>query len=190
VNKRAAIFIDRDGTLNTEVDYLHKPEDVAIAPSTATQIAILNKKNVPVIVITNQSGIGKGKFGWDDYNAVMEKIDELLAQHEAHLDDAYVCPYHEDAIGEYRHPNHPDRKPNPGMLLRAAEKHCIDLKYSWMAGDKKIDMEAAHNAGCRAALVRTGYGNTVDPELADLVADDLGGAIKQILSLGLINCYL
>jgi len=182
LEKRPAIFVDRDGTLNTEVDYLHRPEDVIITPGAARWIACLNKRNVPVIVITNQSGIGKGRFAWDDYYAVMKKIDEILAENDAHIDDVYVCPFHKEGKGEYKHPNHPNRKPNPGMILSAASKHHIDLELSWMIGDKQIDLEAGRNAGCRVALVKTGYGNGVTPKLADLVADNLGMAIETILS--------
>jgi D-glycero-D-manno-heptose 1,7-bisphosphate phosphatase len=171
--------------LNVEADYLRRPEDVAILPGAAAAIARLNKKNIPVIVVTNQSGIGRGLFGWAEYSAVMDKIGELLSSEGAHIDDAYACPFHESGVGEYRHPNHPDRKPSPGMLFSAAEKHQIDLKRSWMIGDKKIDLEAGRNAGCRTALVRTGYGSQAGTELADIVADDLGQAIEQILSKGI-----
>jgi len=180
---RPALFIDRDGTLNEEVDFLCRPGDVTLIAGAAKAIAKLNEKKIPVIIVTNQSGIGKGLFGWEEYGAVAIKIDELLALDGAHVDDSYACPYHEDAVGEYRHPNHPDRKPEPGMLLKAAQKHKIDLKRSWMVGDKGIDMEAGRSAGCRVALVRTGYGRAVDPKIADLVADDLGQAIEEILKI-------
>jgi len=179
-----AIFLDRDGTLNVEVDHLCRPEDVILVPGAAKAIFSLNEKNIPVIVITNQSGIGRGIFGWSDYQAVMEKIRELLACSGAHIDDAYVCPFHQDALDEYRHKDHPDRKPNPGMILSAAAKWNIDLERSWMIGDKEIDMGAGRNAGCRTALVLTGYGKNINPELADIVADDLAQAIEKIIAIG------
>jgi D-glycero-D-manno-heptose 1,7-bisphosphate phosphatase len=175
------VFLDRDGTLNVETDYLHRPEDAAIFPGAAAALARLNALGVPVIVVTNQSGIGRGMYGWADYHAVMERIAELLAREGARVDDAYACPFHEDGAGEYRRPDHPDRKPNPGMLLKAAEKHRLDLGRSWMIGDKECDLEAGRRAGCRTALVRTGHGGGVDPGLADLVADDLGAAVAGIL---------
>jgi D-glycero-D-manno-heptose 1,7-bisphosphate phosphatase len=176
-----AIFVDRDGTINEEVDFLRHPDDVAIISGAAKAIAKLNEKNIPVIVVSNQSGIGKGIFGWEEYASVEKKIGDLLAEEGARIDDSFVCPYHEDGAGEYKCPDHTDRKPNPGMLLRAAAKHNIDLNQSWMIGDKKIDLLAGRNAGCRVALVRTGYGNTVDPRLADIVADDLAQAIEMII---------
>jgi D-glycero-D-manno-heptose 1,7-bisphosphate phosphatase len=178
------VFLDRDGTLNVEVDYLHRPEDAELLPGAAAAVARLNASGVLAIVVTNQGGIGRGMYGWGEYHSVMGKIAELLALEGARLDDAFACPYHEDGAGEYRRACHPDRKPNPGMLLRAAEKHRIDLGRSWMIGDKACDLEAGRRAGCRAALVRTGHGAGVDPGLADLVADGLGAAVAGILAGG------
>ncbi len=179
---RPAVFIDRDGTLNEEVGYLCRPEDVALIPGAREAVARLNAAGVPVIVVTNQAGIGQGKYGWEEYHAVMARIKELLGEGGAHLDGAYAAPYHPRGLGTYQHPDHPDRKPNPGMLLQAAATHGLDLARSWMVGDKQLDLEAGHNAGCRAALVRTGYGRDVDPKLADLVAGDLAEAVDRILA--------
>ena len=177
-----AVFIDLDGTLNEEVGYLHRPEDVVLVPGAAQALARLNAQGIPVLVVTNQAGIGKGKYGWDDFRAVMERIRALLAEAGAHMDGVYAAPHHAKGVGVYAHPDHPDRKPNPGMLLRAAEEHGIDLARSWMIGDKELDLGAGRNAGCRVALVRTGYGSQVDGSLADLVADDLAGAVDRILA--------
>jgi len=181
---RPALFIDRDGTLNVEVDYLHKVEEVEIIPGAAAAVADLNRRGIPVVVITNQSGIGKGKFTWLQYGAVMGRIDDLLRAESARIDGAYVAPHHPEAKGEYRHPDHPDRKPNPGMLLRAADELGIDLSRSWMVGDKDIDLKAGRNAGCKVALVRTGYGPSVDASLADLVGASLPEVVEAILAEG------
>lgn len=177
-----AVFIDRDGTLNEEVGYLCRPEDVVLIPGAAQALARLNALGMPVLVVTNQAGIGRGKYGWEDFRAVSARIDQLLAEAGAHLDGVYAAPHHPRGVGEYHHPDHPDRKPNPGMLLRAAAEHGVDLARSWMIGDKALDLEAGRNAGCRAALVRTGYGAQVDPGLADLVARDLAEAVERILA--------
>jgi D-glycero-D-manno-heptose 1,7-bisphosphate phosphatase len=176
-----AVFIDRDGTLNEEVGYLCRPEDVVLIPGAREALARLNAQGIPVLVVTNQAGIGRGRYGWDAFHAVMDRIGELLRQGGAHLDGVYAAPHHPMGQGGYAHPDHPDRKPNPGMLLRAAAEHGVDLGRSWMIGDKELDLEAGRHAGCRVALVRTGYGGQVDPGLADLVADDLGAAVDQIL---------
>ncbi len=180
---KAAILIDRDGTLNEEVEYLHRVEDTHLIPGAAKAIAKLNALNIPVIVITNQAGIGRGKYGWSEYRAVMGRIDELLAREGARLDGEYACPYHPSGEGDYAHEDHPDRKPNPGMLLRAAEEHGLDLTRSWMIGDKDIDLEAGRNVGCRVALVKTGYGAQMDGSKADVVAENLAEAIEKILEL-------
>ncbi|MDP1830604.1 MAG: HAD family hydrolase [Geothrix sp.] len=180
---RPAIFLDRDGTLNEEVDYLSDPGQLVLIPGAAAAVARINAKGIPVVVVTNQSGIGRGKYGWDDFAAVMNRMGTLLALENAVIDAVYASPHHEKALGEYAVTDHPERKPNPGMLVRAAEEHGLDLSRSWMVGDKALDLEAGRRAGCRVALVLTGYGATVDGSAADLVAKDLPEAVDRILAL-------
>jgi D-glycero-D-manno-heptose 1,7-bisphosphate phosphatase len=179
---RPAIFLDRDGTLNEEVDYLADPEHLLLVPGAAAAVARLNARGVPVVVVTNQSGIGRGRYGWQDFAAVMGRMGTLLARENARIDAVYASPHHADALGEYAVPDHPGRKPNPGMLLKAAEEHGLDLARSWMVGDKASDLEAGRRAGCSVALVRTGYGRQVDGAAADLVAEDLPEAVELILA--------
>ncbi|MBL0209683.1 MAG: HAD family hydrolase [Holophagaceae bacterium] len=178
---KPAIFLDRDGTLNEEVDYLHRPEELVLIPGAAKAVAKLNALGIPVAVVTNQSGIGRGYFGFHDFDQVTARMAELLAGEGAHLDAVYVAPHHEKGQGDYAHPDHPERKPNAGMLTRAALEHGLDLSRSWMIGDKESDLEAGRRAGCRVALVRTGYGKSVEARLADLVAADLPEAVDRIL---------
>lgn len=179
---RPAVFLDRDGTLNEEVDYLSDPDRLVMIPGAAAAVARLNAKGIPVVVVTNQSGIGRGKYDWQDFAAVMSRMGTLLALDNAHIDAIYASPHHEKGQGDYAVANHPERKPNPGMLLRAAEERDLDLPRSWMVGDKAIDLDAGRRAGCRVALVRTGYGAGVDGSLADLVAADLAEAVDRILA--------
>lgn len=179
---KPAIFLDRDGTLNEEVDYLSDPDQLVLIPGAAAAVARLNALGIPVIVVTNQSGIGRGRFTWSDFDAVMARMDQLLAAEGAKVDGVYTAPHHEKGQGAYAVADHPDRKPNPGMLQRGAEDHGLDLTRSWMIGDKAIDLEAGRRAGCRVALVRTGYGTQVDGALADLVAADLPEALRRILA--------
>lgn len=178
---RAAIFLDRDGTLNEEVNYLHKSEDLVLIPGAAQAVAKLNTRGIPVVVVTNQSGIGRGYYSFEEFDAVTARMSELLAAAGAHLDAVYAAPHHALGQGEFAHPDHPDRKPNAGMLMRAAREHDLDLAHSWMIGDKESDLEAGRRAGCRVALVRTGYGRVVDGSLADLVVGNLPEALDRIL---------
>lgn len=179
---KPAVFLDRDGTLNEEVDYLSDPDQLVIIPGAAAAVARLNARGIPVVVVTNQSGIGRGKYGWQDFAAVMSRMSTLLALENARIDAIYAAPHHEQGQGEYAVADHPDRKPNPGMLLRAAEEYGLDLPRSWMVGDKEVDLEAGRRAGCRVVLVRTGYGAGVDGAGADLVAADLAEAVDHILA--------
>lgn len=179
---RPAVFLDRDGTLNEEVDYLSDPDRLVMIPGAASAVARLNARGIPVVVVSNQSGIGRGKYGWQDFAAVMSRMGTLLALENARIDAVYASPHHEKGQGDYAVADHPDRKPNPGMLIRAAAEHDLDLANSWMVGDKAIDLDAGRRAGCRVALVRTGYGSVVDGSAADLVAADLPEAVDRILA--------
>lgn len=176
------MFLDRDGTLNEEVDYLSRPEDLALISGAGEAVRRLNEAGMAVVVVTNQSGIGRGYYGWEDFAAVMARMEALLAEAGARLDAVYACPFHEKGQGEYGVPGHADRKPNPGMLLRAAEEHGLDLSRSWMVGDKAPDVEAGRRAGCRTVLVRTGYGAAESVEGADLICADVLEAVKRILA--------
>lgn len=157
---RPALFIDRDGVLIEEVGYISRWEDVSFIPGAVEAIRSFNYANIPVIMATNQAGIGKGYLDWEKFEEVQEGIMAVLKRGNAFLDAVIACPYHEDGIGEYRFDNHPFRKPNPGMIIFAGEGLKIALAQSWMVGDKLSDVEAAVRAGlCGAVLVETGYGN-------------------------------
>jgi D-glycero-D-manno-heptose 1,7-bisphosphate phosphatase len=156
-----ALFLDRDGVVVEEVDYLHRVEDIAICASAAAVISAANANAVPVVLVTNQAGIGRGYYGWVEFRAVQEAIQSALAQEGAHFDGVYACPHHRDGQGAFAHPDHPARKPNPGMLQRAAAALDIDMARSWLVGDRAMDVEAAKRAGLAGALhVLTGYGQS------------------------------
>ena len=156
---RPALFIDRDGVLIEEVGYISRREDVSFIPGAIAAIRTFNEANIPVIVVTNQAGIGKGYLGWESFEEVQEEITAVLRSSNAYLDAVIACPYHKDGIGIYRLDNHPFRKPNPGMIIFAAERLGIVLERSWMVGDMLSDIEAAASAGlCGAVHVETGYG--------------------------------
>jgi len=156
---RPALFLDRDGAVVEETGYLHRVEDIVVIPGAPEVIAAANQQSVPVIMVTNQSGIGRGYYGWTEFNSVQDAIVALLAAEGARIDAVYACPHHPEAKGFLAHPDHPARKPNPGMLLQAASDLGLDLKASWLVGDKANDIETAKRAGIAGALqVATGYG--------------------------------
>jgi D-glycero-D-manno-heptose 1,7-bisphosphate phosphatase len=157
---RPALFLDRDGTIVEEVGHLHRPEDVRLIGGAADVIAAANTLGVPVIVVTNQSGIGRGLFGWADLVAVEERIEAQLAVLGARVDAVLACPFHHEGRAPYRHPDHPARKPNAGLLLRAADAFALDLASSWIVGDRAGDMGAGRAAGLAGGIhVATGWGS-------------------------------
>jgi len=148
-----ALFLDRDGTIVEEIGHLRRPQDVRLIAGAAALIAAANRAGIPVVVVSNQSGIGRRLFGWDDFQAVQQRMAELLATEGAAIDAVIACPYHSEAVAPWQHPDHPARKPNPGMLLHAARLLPIALKDSWIVGDRASDLAAGRNAGLRGGLL-------------------------------------
>ena len=154
-----ALFLDRDGVIIEEKIYLSDPAQVEILDGIPELIREAHRRGFLVIGVTNQAGIGRGKYQWADFVAVESRVDSELRARGAELDAVFGCPYHEEGIGEYRVAGHPWRKPNPGMLLEARDLLNIDLERSLMVGDKAVDILAARAAGlARAVLVLTGLG--------------------------------
>ena len=179
--KRGAAFIDRDGTINAEVNYLHEPDKAVILPGVAEALDLIHAHGYLAVVVTNQAGIAKGMYGEADMRAVHDRIRELLAP--AAFDALYFCPHHPKFTGECS-----CRKPLPGMLFRAAKELDIDLARSFMVGDRVSDLGAGLAAGCaRNYLVRTGYGETALTEAGGAiagaaVADDLLAAVRDFFA--------
>ncbi len=156
---RPALFLDRDGCLVDEVHYLRRADDVRLIPGAQRLLAKANAQGIPVIVITNQAGIGRGIFDWQAFLEVEARIQADLEAGGAFIDAVLACPDHPDAAPPYFNPNSPARKPNPGMLLRGAELMSIDLSRSWIAGDRATDLAAGRNAGLEGGVhLLTGYG--------------------------------
>jgi len=155
---RPLLLLDRDGVINEEVHRLHAARDLVMIPGVAPAIAAVNAAGVPVVVVSNQAGIGLGLYGEADLVAVTRAIEASLAAAGARVDGWYHCP-HVPADGCAC------RKPRPGMLLAAAAAHGADLARSVFVGDKESDLGAARAAGCRAVLVRTGYGRACERDL-------------------------
>lgn len=151
-----ALFLDRDGIVNEEVGYLHRPEDVrwveGIAPLCRTAQALGYK----LILVTNQSGIARGLYSEAQFHRLMDWMRAELQREDVYLDGVYYCPYHpHHGVGEYKR-EHEDRKPGPGMLLRAAREHDLDLSRSILIGDRCSDITAANSAGLRQAFLLRG----------------------------------
>jgi D-glycero-D-manno-heptose 1,7-bisphosphate phosphatase len=146
--KRPAVFLDRDGTLIEEVNYLSRVEDLRIFPYSAEAIRLLKNLGFLIVVITNQSGIGRGVYDEAAMGGIHTKIQEDL---NGVIDAFYFCPHMPDGGCSCR-------KPNIGMIEAACRDHSINMEASWMIGDKDIDVEAGRNAGLLTILVLTGYG--------------------------------
>ncbi|MDX8500136.1 HAD family hydrolase [Mesorhizobium sp. VK4C] len=142
-----ALFLDRDGTINVDTDYPSDPADIVLRPQMLPPIEAANRAGVPVVVVTNQSGIARGYFDWDAFARVNQRVLDLLAESKATVDMVLACAYHEAGPGPLAIADHPMRKPNPGMLLEASRRLSLDLKRSLIVGDKRADMQAGQRAG-------------------------------------------
>ena len=178
-----AVFLDRDGTLIVEKNYLHRPEDVEIFPDAFPALQKLNNAGYKLIIVTNQSGIGRGYFTVADAEKVNAHVAAQFARHGVHFHKTYIAPEAPDQPSR-------GRKPSPQFLLDARDEFKLDLAASFMVGDKLIDLECGWNAGVKKSiLVRTGYGaKTEAGEKSQLsraeVVDNLTGAADWILNSG------
>jgi D-glycero-D-manno-heptose 1,7-bisphosphate phosphatase len=182
-----AIFIDRDGTLNEDRGYLASVDELIIYPWAAEAVRLVNDSGFKAIVITNQSGVARELCTEEEVRVIHDALQAELQRAGAYLDGIYYCPHHPE-IGRspYRVACY-CRKPRPGLLQTAAREHGIDLTRSYVVGDKWSDLELAHNAGARSALVLTGYGSITKARLKgisrqpDFIAGDLLEAVKAII---------
>jgi len=150
---RPALFLDRDGVLNEDQGYVHRWEDFRWIAGARETVAAFNRAGWLVIVVTNQSGVGRGYYSEEDMHALHARMNAELAAAGARLDAIYFCPQHPEApLARYRHPDPPGRKPNPGMILQALQDWPIDAHRSILVGDKRSDLEAAERAGIRGVL--------------------------------------
>ncbi|MFW6336071.1 MAG: D-glycero-alpha-D-manno-heptose-1,7-bisphosphate 7-phosphatase, partial [Phycisphaeraceae bacterium] len=176
------VFLDRDNTLIRNDGDLGDPERVELIQGAASAVASLRGLGYRVVVITNQGGVARGRYKEADVEAVHARLNDLIAHYAngARIDAFYYCPYHpEGNLKQYRK-DHPDRKPQPGMLLRAAEDLSLDLIQSWTVGDQVRDVQAGAAAGTRTILLRPDAERLahvdphdlqgLDPELAQAVS--------------------
>ena len=171
-NKQKAIFLDRDGTINKYVGFLRQIDEFELIDGVAEAVKMINESGYLAIVVTNQPVIARGEVSLEELQTIHNKMETLLGQQGAYVDDIFYCPHHPHKGYEGERPEYKIdcncRKPKPGMLLQAAEKYNIDLADSWMIGDGDSDMEAGMNAGCHVAKLgnyveklENGIGDTI-----------------------------
>jgi D-glycero-D-manno-heptose 1,7-bisphosphate phosphatase len=179
---RRAAFLDRDGTICEEMGYVNHVDRLRIFPFAAAAIRQLNQAQVPVIIVTNQSGVARDIFPESLVHQVHQKMIAELSAGGARVDAIYFCPHKTEDACECR-------KPNPGLLERAAGEHALDLPASWVVGDRYADLEMGYAAGARGILVMTGYGrgeyelhHTRWARQPDSLAENLTEAVRRILN--------
>jgi D-glycero-D-manno-heptose 1,7-bisphosphate phosphatase len=176
---REAVFLDRDGTIMADTNYVSRADDVRLLPGVGDAIRRINDAGLPVIVITNQSGIARGYFDRAAYDAVRVRLDQLLGHEDARIDDTFMCPHHPEISGTCE-----CRKPGILLYRQAAEKHDLDPSRSWFIGDKWRDVEPALALGGHGILVPGSETNDEDITRARSeaqVAATLGDAVDAIL---------
>lgn len=188
---RAAVFLDRDGVLNVEAGYLYRLEDMNLLPGVARAVRRLNDLGLFCCLVSNQSGPARSYYPRSHVEALHDRLSGLLqAEAGAYLNACYFCPDlspPEGGIVSAFSAWTTWRKPNTGMLVAAAWEHDLDIQHSFMVGDKATDIDMAHNAGCRAILVQTGFGDRVlqgdyqHHTRPDCVAANLGDAVEWIV---------
>lgn len=177
---RPALFLDRDGTINVDTIHVSRPDNVRLIPGAASAIARVNAVGMPIIVISNQSGIGRGIFTVDDYESVRVRVDELLAAAGARVLTTYYCPHNPELA-----PGCECRKPGPALYRQAAAEQNIDLASSWFVGDRLRDILPAKTFGGRGILVpsdTTPGGDVVAARDGFAISTSLGAAVDRILS--------
>ncbi len=173
--RQRAVFLDRDGTINKYVGFLRDINEMELLPGTAEAIWAINQSGYLAIVVTNQPVIARGEVTWEELDEIHRKLETLLGQKGAYVDDIFICPHHPDKGFAGERPEYKIdcgcRKPKPGLLLQAAQKYNIDLAESWMVGDSDSDVMAGKAAGCRTVKLDDGM------TLADAVGYILQNAV-------------
>ncbi len=178
---RPAAFLDRDGTIIRDAAYIRDPAQVELMPGAADAIRRLNERGIPVIVVTNQSGIARGLLTTDDYEAVQRRMRDLLSQQDAHIDASYVCPHHPDFSGPCD-----CRKPGLALYREAIDAHAIEPTRSLFTGDRMRDVSPASALSGRGIMIDTESTTDDDREQARAkgiaTASSLAEAVDQYLA--------
>ena len=190
---RAALFLDRDGVIVEDANYLGRADDVQMLAGAGEAIARCNKLGIPVVLVSNQSGIARGLYDWGGFAAVQAAIASALAETGAKIDAVFACAHHADGKAPLNIADHPWRKPNPGMIVAAAERMKLDLAHSWIAGDRASDLAAGRAAGLAGGILisprthateRAAAMRLRSEEFAVDVASSLADAVALLLTRG------
>lgn len=186
--QQPAVFLDRDGTINEQMGYINHISRFILLPGVGRAIRKLNERSVPVVVVSNQSGLARGYFPASLLDEVHGIMKQKLAEEGAHIDGLYICPHHPEAKEKKYQKACNCRKPKIGLLLQAAKDLNLDLKRSFMVGDRWSDLKCGAAAGATSILVLTGYGRGDQQYIGPqqqiqpaMVADDLNDAVDWIL---------
>ncbi len=187
-----AVFLDKDGTLVDDIPYNVDPERIRLNVGTLEALRLLQDHGYQLIVVTNQSGVARGYFEEQDLHQVRQRLQELLAPAGITLTDFYYCPHHPEGVVSKYAVDCFCRKPQPGMLYRAALEHGIRLADAWMIGDLLRDVEAGNRAGCKTILIGDNHRHEAEWNLSTLrrpkfVVKNLGSAARSILSGSLVE---
>jgi len=178
-----AVFLDRDGTLNRDVGYAHRVEELDLIENVVAGLVRIQALGFELFITTNQSGIARGYFSQAAMHAFNQAMLQQLSDAGIVIRAVYFCPFHPtEGVGSYRRDS-PLRKPRPGMIAQAAAEHDLDLAASFVIGDKKSDVVAGRAAGCRTILLKTGAAGGGEPDLVaepDFVAADLLDAARYL----------
>ena len=182
---RRAVFLDRDGTLNIERDLVRTPEDLELIPGAIDALKMLAAAGYALVVVTNQSARARGLLSEAELDAVHDSLRASLLEASVELTDIVYCPHHPTAGEPPLRAECACRKPEPGLIHSAAERHQLDLSRSWIVGDAARDMEAGRRAGVQTLLVETGKGSgersAFDPKM---VVKDIKAAAERIIAQG------
>ena len=179
MNQKRYVVLDRDGTVNIEREYLSDPDQFELLPGAASGLRHMKKLGLGLVIITNQSAISRGYFDWTRLNLIHQKMCELLAAENIHLDGIYVCPHHPDDKCTCR-------KPQPGLLKQGSLEHNFEPREAFIIGDKLSDIELGKQVGATTLLVQTGYGTEVakkNKAIWDYIVSDLAEAALVIENL-------
>jgi D-glycero-D-manno-heptose 1,7-bisphosphate phosphatase len=189
-----ALFLDRDGVIVADTRYLGRVEHIAMLAGAAAAVARCNALQIPVVLVTNQSGIARGYYDWNGFRAVQAAISRALSADGAHLDAVLACAYHADGRGPLQVPDHPWRKPNPGMFLEAGRRMALDLSRSWIVGDAASDLAAGKAAGLAGGTLLGADGQDRQSAHAHggegfivAAAPDLAAAVTALIAQGRLH---